>query len=399
MRTLVYIIFSLCMLTALHSCNDNQVDVTKTPEELYEDSLDLRFEQMDRDQLIYNLCTIDSSANGKVSYIPRHGKVLNEGTPTTRYIGVETLEEAMNYFKTSIALPPQEEDADNWVFTNTVDIADCHLKFTESHTADEIARIIINCPELKDVMTDIIFIPRSLWPTNDVSSPIQYGAVWMEKPTPGSTELTFYICVRPCGYGQKGILLTFDSGWGSISYNECTYFQGAFDIYSGCGSSDAFNAFYDMINEFPNNNRFKAAIDHIKDKCIEWYALENSMVLDMWAKRYGTRDKDEIIRKMNKTYDICMKALNKEYLHFNVGSPNPSNPKDAEHYYPWRCRWYYIVNVTYYTMTYDSEKGRYKKSSWTRNFDRKNTPYNVWPSHSFEFDYGSYPENLIKVGK
>ena len=113
MRTLVYIIFSLCMLTALHSCNDNQVDVTKTPEELYEDSLDLRFEQMDRDQLIYNLCTIDSSANGKVSYIPRHGKVLNEGTPTTRYIGVETLEEAMNYFKTSIALPPQEEDADN----------------------------------------------------------------------------------------------------------------------------------------------------------------------------------------------------------------------------------------------------------------------------------------------
>ena len=382
MRKLIYIIFCLCILTISHSCNDNQMDEIKTPEELYEDSLDLRMEQMDRAQLLNNLCEIDTSTTNSISYIPRHGKVLNETTPTVRYIGVESLEEAKNYFKMSIALPPQE-DADNWRFTDFVEIADCRLEFTESQTSDEIARLAIDCPELKNVMTELVFIPRSLWPENDASSPFQYGSVWM-KDNGFIWNKIVYICVRPCGYGQKGIMLTFDSGWGSILYNECIL-QGVFNLYSNCASYDAINAFTSFVNDSPN--KFKAAydaiIDHYTNSSRSPVLIEPTLLLSLYSK----------------TYNILKKVDEKNTVHFNIGSPNPSNPKDAKHFWLRMLDFYYLVNVKYFSMIYNSDKGHYDKKLWAENYKEAETPRNEIPSYSFEFDYDNYPKDLIKIGK
>lgn len=380
-----------------YSCNNNQLDTTKTLEELYEDSLELRVKQMDRTQLLYNLCEIDTSANNNVSYIPRHGKVLNEATPTIRYIGVESLEEAKNYFKVSIALLPKEEDVDNWTFANIIDIDDCYLEFAESQASGEIARVTIDCPELKSIITDIIFIPRSLWPENDRSSPFQYGSVWVEDNV-DIKKSTIYICVRPCAYGQKGIMLTFDRGWGTIKYDVCTYYQGKFELYSNCASYDAINAFASLVNDNPK--KFKAVFD-----AIDVFLTERIILTDTdWSNLYNNGIlipdvKNAIFRERNETYVKCSEAINKKYLHFNIGSPNPSDPQKAEKYWWAKARWYYLVKVGYYVMKYNSEKGRYDNGSWTTTFKEKDTPYNVWPSYSFEFDYDNYPRNLMKVGK
>ena len=400
MRTLIYIIGCVCVVMTFYSCNDNDISVIKSQEELYEDSLKMYEEELCCNQLLSNLCNVDTLADGSISYVSRHGEVLEKTTPTIYYIGVNSLEEAKQYFKRSIALAPKEENLEEYRNSYKETYGDYSIEFSETASTTELARVKVDCPELKDIITEIVFIPCSLWPVNDVSSPFQYASVWMDEPVPGSYDMTFYICVRPCGYGQKGIMLTFDRGWGSISYDKCTYYQGKFSLYSNCASLAALNGFYDMINEFPTNKKFKSAIDNIRNKGIEWCALDDPIALEwVWKGKYGTTDIDVIMRKINTTYDICMKALNKEYLHFNVGSPNPSNPEKAEKYWWAKWRWYYLVDVTYYTMTYNSDKGRYDTSSWTTTFKEKNTPYNVWPSYSFEFDYDNYPRNLIKVGK
>ena len=397
MKTFVNLILCLCMLMIVHSCNDNSIDVIKTQEELYEDSLEIRERQLDRDQLLYNLCQIDTLTDNRINYIPRHGKALNGITPTVRYIGVESLEEAKNYFKMSIALFPEEEDIDNWKFINTIDVDDCHVEFTESKSSDKIAHVTIDCPELKSIITDIIFIPRSLWPENDQSSPFQYGSVWMKDNKYDADQITFYICVRPCGYGQKGIMLTFDRGWGTITYDECTYCQGEFDLYSNCASYDAIHAFAALVNDSPK--KYQAAFDAIRAKCIERYRLDDPYTVQWYKEHWNLDGVEGILEAKKRTYDKFKKAINKEYMHFNVGSPNPSNPKKAEKYWVAKARWYYLVKVGYYVMEYNSEKGRYDTSSWTTTFKEKNTPYNVWPSYSFEFDYDNYPRDLVKVGK
>lgn len=243
--------FLLLLSSILFFACNKESNLPSEDFELVKNDTVAMMQRLYRRMLVDYLCDTDTLTEGRVCYIPRHGEVLDELTPTVRYIGVDSLKEAQRYFKFCLSLPPTEGEERSEEEYYTVCVDDCSLEFKESNTPDEIARLTIDCPELKDVLTEIVFIPSSLWPSNDRSTPFAFGSLWKKRV--GDKDW-YYICVSECGQGHKGIMLTFDGGWSEDKFSKHMDTYGgisSFTISYNCASSAAIYGFKDLIENKP----------------------------------------------------------------------------------------------------------------------------------------------------
>lgn len=102
------------------------------------------------------------------------------------------------------------------------------------------ARILFDLtlhPEVKELQ----FIPRELWPDNEVRSPFNVGYIIRE-----NTTKKLWYCLRKREGSNMGILINFDSGWDIVNV------KGNDTIYTNCASELAWLCFCCLKNEYPS---------------------------------------------------------------------------------------------------------------------------------------------------
>lgn len=281
--------YALAMLTlsiSVCSCSDDNEpkipgndasDGSSVNEEAIMDSLSYQ-------TLLTNLCTIDTLEDGSLKYTLINGKMLYPQDPETYYIGVDSTEEAENYVKATII--PAGSSAEETLLGFKFNLLDASLDFQRIDSDFELASLDIDIKELPEIK-NIKFVNKEMWPDNDdtnKSSPFSGYSVW--KKTFGN-ETRYYLCVRPCGYGSKGILLTVDGGWWVDPFRKYTHWQGEFDLYAGCATAEAWNAVRCM--QIEQRNKMLSIIQNLKN-------FESKTKLDDFLKSaYNREDKTYII--------------------------------------------------------------------------------------------------------
>ena len=304
------------------ACNKDS-NLPSEDSELVKNDTVAMMQRLYRRMLVDYLCDTDTLTEGRICYIPRHGEVLDELTPTVRYIGVDSLKEAQRYFRFCLSLPPTEGEERSEEEYYTVCVDDCSLEFKESNTPDEIARLTIDCPELKDVLTEIVFIPSSLWPSNDSdkSTPFSFGSLWKKRE--GDKDW-YYICVRECGQGHKGIMLTFDGGWSEDKFSKYMDTYGgisSFTISSNCASAEAINGFVDLIENHPNRFEHMVQEGFEGEKDSETRLLCSNIIKRWKNKRLRL---DEVIAYGNHQWDtdyVWLDNYNKRMYWYVITRP------------------------------------------------------------------------------
>ena len=247
------LVCALAVIFTVAACSDDdnhtQNDTSDSAEKYEKLSLDsLRYEL-----LIRQLCDVESFYTATTAYTPRYGEALHAATPTIYYVGVDTLPQALATWQSITSAV--RDSASATAHINEVSILNMHLSYTEGGSEDEIARIDVECPELANVLTSIVFIPAKRWPSNDKSSPFGFLSVWKEKETG-----YFYLCVKKAK-GGNGILLSFDGDeWEKEERSSST--QGNFFLYKNTARGDAFAALANCINY--NSTPYNQALNKLK---------------------------------------------------------------------------------------------------------------------------------------
>ena len=228
-------------LTTVGCSNDETLEVptTSTPQEQIFPS-DAEIAQIEEasaaNMMLKALCDIDSTT-GTTTYTPHVGKVLYSATPTVRYMVADSKEEAEREYTNIVAALVKDGKAQP---SYDVKKGDIHLTFVNGGNAGETARIILDCPRLRDVLTTIIFLPRAAWPENaQATTPFTLLSVWKHVPSK-----RLYLCVRE-PFGCDGIMLTLTNNNQERTYH--APFQNDFTLYC-CGASwTAFGCLADLM--------------------------------------------------------------------------------------------------------------------------------------------------------
>lgn len=246
-KTIILILAGITVLS--FSCCSND-DTTEKEQEAQEAAIR---ESLKTQGIMNALCEIDSIENGTLTYTPRIGVALEPSTPTIFYTIGYDLTYARSTFQSIISsLNFSEEDN---MRINEIRQEDIHLTFSESTASGEIARIKVDCPKLKNVLTEIVFIPEERWPTNDNASPFNLLSIW-------KYDGLFYVCVKKAE-SESGIMLNLDGVPGREEFKEDTYWQGSFSLYKPTASAEAFDCLVYLMNNRPN------AYSKMVDKMIE----------------------------------------------------------------------------------------------------------------------------------
>lgn len=159
---------------------------------------------MKAQQIIKNLCEVDS-VNGSATYDFKIGEVLDVTRPTEFSVGMDDLEEATEFFRSSILGTTNEPVGLNGVLE--VDLQEQgSLVFAPGGDNGALATLTINLVDLP-VMTKLYFIPTTLWPDN-ASSPYAKGNILYDK-----IDNRYYVCIASYDTGRDGVLFTLDGGW------------------------------------------------------------------------------------------------------------------------------------------------------------------------------------------
>lgn len=207
---------ALAGLTASCGDDDHGMDVPTVPEEfVVPDSLErdaLAFE------IITKLCEVDSSNIYHYRYTPRFGRA-DEADPSVLYLKSMDDGDAVSFFEYLVPTSEKEQIVrGEGVLTYSIE-GEGTLTCTTVGSADVQARIDVNLEDLPDVR-QLVYIPESMWPYNDKSTPFKIGSVWNRKE---SNHTWRYVCVKEyCGDNDKGIMMTFDGGWGTEEVDDCT---------------------------------------------------------------------------------------------------------------------------------------------------------------------------------
>jgi len=194
------------------------------------------------------LCRIDTLDNGEIDYAPRIGTALEPSTPTIFYSIAYDLDYARSVF-CGIISSLNTNSREN-LSVDEIRQGNIHLTFSESNESGEIAKIAVDCPDLKDDLTEIVFVKEERWPDNNTYSPFNLLSIW-------KYENRYYVCVKKADSGE-GIMLSFDqgNGWATENFDEYTYYQGKFSLYKYTASSEAFyNWAYLMTYKADEYNR------------------------------------------------------------------------------------------------------------------------------------------------
>lgn len=329
---LALMFFACCLITACSDDNDNST----SPEEDDTEEVAQIMEKMQRQALVTAICSADTLDDGTVKYTSRYGKVLDETKPTVYYVGIERLEEAQDTWRAITSVFNESED--DVYDLSVVQHGDMNLSFSTSEGEDEWARIDVDCPELRNTLTSIVFIPTQRWPENDMGSPFLFMSVW-EK------DGRIYLCVRKA-QGSQGILLTFDGGWEEDWFTRYTHWQGRFFLWKKTADAETFNCLASIMRY--NSTKFEDALDVIAQK-----RGNNTLFHKLYSK-------------LNDNYSI---TFDRHYTY--------------EHHIWWA---YNCYDVTLYKTTF------YKNHTcahWSVYYTRKRTPERSTWSHAVYFDQES----------
>lgn len=197
-------------------------------------------------------------------YTPRLGIVLDESHPDIYYVGVESENEAYNYF--TIYFPKMEfnDSIGTQVDATKVDYGKFGtVSYKPSDGKSEWAVVHIDIPELKDVISQLVFIPKAKWPTN-AYSPYYPGEVFRE-----GTTSRLWLCVQAWESGHDGILLSWDDSQVNKtdrsdhykSYKKVT--NGTYNV----ATREAWNALAHLY--YANRSEFENMYDYIDAQ--QWY--------------------------------------------------------------------------------------------------------------------------------
>lgn len=119
--------------------------------------------------------------------------------------------------------------------------------------ADCSARILLNLTEKSEV-EELQFVPRALWPDNEVRSPFNAGYVLREVDTKA-----LWFCLRKREGSNMGILMSFDYGW------EVGGMRGRDTLYTNCASELAWTCFCALKSE--NEDYFEQLSQEVHTWC------------------------------------------------------------------------------------------------------------------------------------
>ena len=343
MMSAILVMAMSAMLTACSSDDDNN---NGTQEEDPAEVAKVQ-EKMQADQMMQALCKYDSTT---ATYTPRIGEAIKAPTPTIYYAIANSVEQARSRYEGIVAFLRTETtdgtktaapDETSEPLPTDVTRGDIHVSFAASSADGETARITVDCPRLKNVLTAIVFIPETAWPTNDTPAPFNHLSCWREKSTG-----RIYVCVQDCR-GGNGIMLTFDGGWGEDWFRNYSYWQGEFYLWCNTASYDAFRSLSDAWKYNPN--RLKSMSDALRkaypntttSKYMRWFATSD---VDIWNTDYDySYSYDHHLWWAHYCYDVTINRL---------------------------CFYYKSHNI--YT--------------WSSSYTHKSTPERKNPSHDFTFD-------------
>lgn len=339
------------------SCSDDDSDTSALETEKDKKELLEAREQAKTEGIVQKLCHVTMLEDSTFLYEPAMGKALYEITPTVYYEPVSSLEEAEQAFRRIISPLNTDSLENESAGLKEVVQGDVHLKFEQGSSSKELAKIVVDCPRLHDVLTEIVFMPKDQWPENDNESPFTFLSVWRQNSTKN-----VYICVR-ASQGGPGLLLTFDGGWREDWYKNNTYFQGQFHTW----------------------------IETCRDEDIEalGYCLrDNYDMLSQACERMLERGGN------TTTYNILNGLLQAKGQYKVKGHDFYSFDTKAtyKNKYWWaKFRWYYIVN----TSRAGIDLSNYHVDCWTNTVEERTRPWLGIPSHAIYFNSGSYWEYRV----
>jgi hypothetical protein len=285
--SLVACAFAVIFTVAACSDDDNhtQNDISDSTER-YEK---LRLDSLRYELLLRQLCDVENLYNATIAYTPRYGEALHAATPTIYYVGVDTLPQARGTWQCITSAVRDSASATAQI--NEVSILNMHLSYTEGGAGDELARIDVECPELANVLTSIVFIPAKRWSSNDEDSPFGFLSVWKEDSTG-----FYYLCVQKA-QGCNGILLSFDTKIkdAKIKWETEEMYspkQGNFFLYKNTARGDAFAALANCVNF--NSTEYDKAVNKLRGRgsmTLSWLALlSNSWIYSSFSSLIFAND-------------------------------------------------------------------------------------------------------------
>lgn len=303
------------------------------------------------------LCHVTMLEDRTFQYEPAMGKALYEITPTVYYEPVSSLEEAEQAYRRIISPLNTDSLGNETVGLKEVTQGDVHLKFELGASSKELAKIVVDCPRLRDVLTEIVFMPKEQWPENDNESPFSFLSVWRQNSTKH-----VYLCVK-ASQGCPGTLLTFDGGWREDWYKNNTFFQGEFYTWiETCRDEDIESLGYCLRNNY----------DMLSQAC------------EQMLERGGKTTTSGILKGLLQAKGQ-FKVKGRNYYAFDTKSIYKNK-------YWWaKAHWYYIVR----TSRAGIDLSNYHVDCWTDIAEEFTRPYRRIPSHALYFDSQSYWEYKV----
>lgn len=263
-RSLVHILrplermLFLCLI--LCSCNDEDIEgPEENPEEqgipvetvdslAYESLLDIIAPKI-----------VDEAGNVKIDE-PRFGTAIDASHPDEYYTTAKSAEDALNKFE---SLFVRDKQAGTFVRTDkeaSYSLYHGNLICKAENNDGIVATVTFDIPETPHVKK-LHYCQEEYWPLNgpDRSSPFSRLQIW-KSPKGGVFGLLngsyYFICVRDCYSGQKGLLVTFDALSESNIY---TLKNGGHKLTTDCASWEAWDAIIDIAQN--QNNKLKKTIE------------------------------------------------------------------------------------------------------------------------------------------
>ena len=344
------IIISMAVIIALSFFSCNNDDTTEKEQDAQEAAIRASLKTQG---IMKALCQIDTLYSGKLNYTPRIGKVIESATPTVYYTIGYDLADARQTFQRIIS--PLNTNEEEPLELDEIWQGNIHLKFSESNTPGEIARITVDCQDLKDVLTEIVFIPEERWPTNDYASPFNLGSIWKYK-----NRIYVCVCDARCNVGY---MLTFDGDWNKENekelFEEYDHWQGQFYLWKYPASSEAFYYLWHLLCY--KNNLYKSMLDNMKE------LVENPNPL--WESLYN---------------DAGWYVFDNDYSY--------------THGLWWAYNCYY-VDLNKSIIIKSPFDGSYLYTKNTKHYEHKETPQRSLPSHEFQFGPGTPKDGWVNIYK
>lgn len=293
---------ALAALTACSSSDDekNGTEQGTEPTETEETRADF---------VIRGLCDYDSV---RAVYTPIIGKAINEATPTIYYTTAQSVDDARLTYRGIVPGTDNGQTGSGTAsgqqgYTAAPDdyrAGDVHLTFAASAAEGEVARITVNCPRLRDVLTSIVFIPESAWPENDdTQAPFNFLSAWRQHSTG-----RIYVCVRDV-FGGEGTMLSFDCERKFTSEHHYTWVDIA--------RRESFVSLYRCMNF--NGDKFGAMVKRLGQKAPEstTYALLNRIFNGGELLNFDMRGQTE---SWFGHYHVEMARFCKEWYYLNTAA-------------------------------------------------------------------------------